>query len=181
MVEKKSIESLVDLALTIGWKKVADDKGFKSFEYKKDVSRSESVTYLLRVFDEETNEDFFQTLFIVNNVLPSELKKKVKKITKKLKPEDMPAVVEVLKFAIDEHKKKTVYAKLVEYGDMLGVDILSLGYLPEYETSRRKELEILAKIEAKLPMELAPEVAKIRKIDYKMAYIRTHKVQNDDE
>lgn len=181
MVEKKSIESLVDLALTIGWTKVADDKGFTSYEYKKDVSRTESVTYLLRVFDEETSEDFFQTLFIINNVLPLELKKKVKKITKKLKPDDLPGVVDVLKFAIEEHKKKTTYAKLLEYGKMVGVDIAELGYKPEYETSRRKEFEIVAKIESKLPMELAPEVGKIRKIDYKIAYVRTHKTINEEE
>ena len=175
MVEQKSIQSLVELAEAIGWKRVADDKGFSSFEYKKDMSRTESVTYLLRIFDEQTKEDFFQTLFIINNVLPKALKAKVKKITRRIKPEEIAGVVEVLKFAIDEHKKKTTFAKLREYGKMLGVDIEKLGYEEEYETSRRKELEILAKIEANLPMELAPEVGKIRKIDYKMAYVRTHK------
>lgn len=179
MVEEKSIQSLIELAEAIGWKRVADDKGFISYEYKKDVSRTESVTYLLRIFEQQTNEDFFQTLFIINNVLPNELKKKVKKITKKIKPEDIAGVVEVLKFAIDEHKKKTTYTKLKNYGEMLGVDIEKLGYTEEYETSRRKELEILAKIESKLPMELAPEVAKIRKIDYKVAYVRTHLNKED--
>lgn len=181
MVEQKSIQSLVELAYAIGWQKVADDKGFVSFEYKKDVSKSESVTYLLRIFDEQTNEDFFQTLFLINNVLPRSLKKIIKKITKKIKPEDIAGVVDVIKFAIDEYKKKTTYAKLKNYGKMLGVDIEKLGYEEEYETSHRKEMEILAKIEAHLPMELAPEVGTIRKIDYKMAYVRTHKPQNDDE
>ena len=180
MIEQKSVHSLVELATAIGWKKVAEDKDFTSYEYKKDVSRSESVTYLLRIFEHQESEDFYQTLFIINNVLPRELKKKIKKITKKIKPDEIAGVVEVIKFAIDEHKKKTTYTMLEQYGKMLGVDIEKLGYGFEYETSRRKELEILAKIEAKLPMELAPEVGKIKKIEYKMAFVRTHKVVNEE-
>ena len=180
MVEKKSIQSLAELAQAVGWRKVADDKGFRSYEYKKDVSRSESVTYLLRIFDEQNSEDFYQTLFIINNVLPRPLKKKIRKITRRLKPDDMPNVIDVIKFAIDEHKKKTTYSKLKNYGLILNVDIEKLGYFEEYETSRRKELEILAKIEAHLPMELAPEVGKIKKIEYKMAYIRTHSHSFED-
>ena len=85
MIEQKSVHSLVELATAIGWKKVAEDKDFTSYEYKKDVSRSESVTYLLRIFEHQESEDFYQTLFIINNVLPRELKKKIKKITKKIK------------------------------------------------------------------------------------------------
>ena len=180
MIDQKSILSLVDLAQTIGWVKVADDKGFTSYEYKKDVSRTESVTYLLRIFDSQNTEDFFQTLFIINNVLPISLKKKVKKITKKIKPENIAGVIDVLKFAINEHKKKTTFSKLKSYGLLLGVDIEKLGFTFEYETSRRKELEILAKIEANLPMELAPQIGKIRKIDYKIAYLRTHRSNVED-
>ena len=180
MIEQKSVQGLVELATAIGWKKVAEDKDFTSYEYKKDVSRSESVTYLLRIFDNQESEDFYQTLFIINNVLPRELKKKVKKITKKIKPDEIAGVVEVIKFAIDEHKKKTTYTLLQQYGKMLGVDIEKLGYAFEYETSRRKELEILAKIEANLPMELAPEVGKIKKIEYNMASVRTPRVISEE-
>ena len=128
----------------------------------------------------KNSEDFYQTLFIINNVLPRPLKKKIRKITRRLKPDDMPNVIDVIKFAIDEHKKKTTYSKLKNYGLILNVDIEKLGYFEEYETSRRKELEILAKIEAHLPMELAPEVGKIKKIEYKIAYIRTHSHSFED-
>ena len=181
MVEQKSIQSLVELAEAIGWKRVAQDKEFTSYEYKKDVSRSESVTYLLRIFDKMESEDFYATLFIINNVLPKSLKKKIKKITKHIQPDEIAGVVEVIKFAIDEHKKKTVYAKLDAYGKMLGVDIEKFGYAPEYETNKRRAAEIVAKIERALPMEMAPEVGKIKKIEYKMAYVRTHKTATEEE
>ena len=81
---------------------------------------------------------------------------------------------------IEEYRKATDFTKLEEYGKLLGVDIYSLGYSFEYKLKKYKRSEILSQIEVHLPMELAPILGKIRKLDYKIAYIKNNKIKAEE-
>ena len=57
-------------------------------------------------------------LFIISLIVLIVFATKKDKILKNIRIEDLPNVVEVVKFAIEEYKAKTDYAKLQEYANV---------------------------------------------------------------
>ena len=176
----KASKSLKDLANAIGWSLVNDDKGFSTYEFEVHVSKHETDSYIIRILDEPNELEIYEILLALIKVLPRKLKSKVNKLIGKFKIEDFSNLTEVAIFTIDEYKKTTDFAKLYEYGLLIGVDILEKGYTFEYKLKKSKRVEILSVIEFNLPVELAPVLGKIRKIDYKIAYMKNSKNQTND-
>ena len=103
------------------------------------------------------------------------LNKKINKILKDVKIEDLANVVDVVSFAVEEYVAKTDFSKLKEYGELVGVNIESMGYKFKYKLPKREMAEIIAKIENNVPIEQAPILGRIKKLDYKIAYIKNQK------
>ena len=163
---------LITLAQVIGWEKVNDDKGYSLYEYRKAVNRFEEISHLVKILDEPTDMEVYEMLLTLKNVLPFKLQHKLNKIIRNVKISSLPQIVEVISFTVDEFKQSTKYAKLQQYGDLLGVDLEKMGYKFMYTMPKKLQAEILSKIELNLPMEIAPTVGKIRKLDYKIAFVK---------
>lgn len=161
-----------DLARIIGWELITEDKGFSTYEFEIEESKYEHLAYVVRILDDPNELEIIEILLTLTKVLPIKLKCKVNKLIRRLKLEDIVNTIELIGFTIEEYKKQTKYAKLREYGRLLGINIEELGYKFDYRLKRPKKAEILSKIEIKLPMELAPVLGKIKNIDYKIAYIK---------
>ncbi|MEG1582172.1 MAG: hypothetical protein RR334_03360 [Clostridia bacterium] len=167
---------LHSLALIIGWEFVNEDKGFSNYKFTRQISPSEIVSYTVRINDVQTESEFYDTLQVLQNILPNKLKRRANKITKNIKPEDISSVVDVLAFAIEEFKSKTTYQKLKEYAEVLNMDIEEMGYKFDYEISKKSERAITALIESRIPMEHATNVGKLKKLEYKIGYFKNHKI-----
>ena len=176
----KSSLSLRDLAKSIGWQLVTDDKGFSLHEFEVHVSKYENDSYIVRILDEPNELEIVEMFYTITKVLPYKLKVKVRKLLNKFKIEDFSNMCEIAIFTVEEFKKHTDFYKLKEYGLILGVDIEALGYTFEYKLKKHKRSEILTVIEVNLPSELAPILGKIRKLDYKIAYVKNNKNMNID-
>ena len=177
---RKPSECLKELAKVIGWQLVNEDNGFCNFEYEIHVSKHENDLYVVRILDEPNELETRELLIAILKVLPYKLKRKVDKLLSKFKMEDFANLIEVVCFTIEEYRKATDFAKLEEYGKLLGVDITNLGYKFEYKLKRLTRSEILSQIEVHLPMELAPILGKIKKLDYKIAYIKNNKIKAEE-
>ena len=177
----KATSYLKDLATTIGWKLVNDDKGFSTYEYEILISKYEKVSFVVRILDEPTEFEVYEILLTLIRVLPVNVKRKIEKLISKFKAEDFINLLEVAIFTIDEFKKNTDYAKLKEYGILLGVDIEEKGYNFEYRLKKNRKAEIISVIEVNLPIEIAPILGKIKKIDYKIAYLKNNKIKEAEE
>ena len=164
------------LAQVIGWQKVNDDKGYTLYEYRKAVNKFEEVSHLVKLLDDPTDLEVYEMLLTLKNVLPFKLQCKLNKIIRNVKISSLPQIVEVISFTVEEYKQSTAYAKLQQYGALLGVNLEELGYKFMYHIPRNLKAEILSKIELNLPMELAPTVGKIKKIDYKIAFLKKQKI-----
>lgn len=174
---KSASQCLKELASHIGWKLVNEDKGFCIFEYEVHVSKHENDLFIVRILDEPNELETRELLSAILKVLPYKLRKKVNKLLSKFKMEDFEHLAEVVGFTIDEYRKSTEFSKLAEYGKLLGVKLEDLGYKFEYKLKKNTRCEILSQIEIKLPMELAPVLGKIKKLDYKIAYIKNNKLK----
>ena len=175
---KSASQCLKELASRIGWKLVNEDKGFCIFEYEVHVSKHENDLFIVRILDEPNELETRELLSAILKVLPAKIRKKANKLLSKFKIEDFENLTEVVSFTVDEYRKSTDYAKLEEYGKLLGINIEELGYSFEYKLKKNTRSEILSQIELKLPMELAPVLGKIRKLDYKIAYIKNNKLKD---
>ena len=166
---------LQDLACTIGWTLVNDDEGFSVYEFKQSLNKYESVSHIVKIYDKPTEVELFDILQSLKRVLPRKLNKKIDKILKNVKIEDLANVVDVVSFAVEEYVAKTDFSKLKEYGELVGVNIEDLGYKFKYKLSKKEMAEIIAKIENNVPIEIAPELGRIKKIDYKIAYMKNRR------
>lgn len=169
------------VAQTIGWSKVNDEADYSSYEYKRQISPKESVVNVVRIYNSVTLDEFLETLYIIKNVLPKKLQRRVNKVTGNLKPEDISGALDAVCFAIEEYRSKCAYTKLYEYGMLVGVDLKEIGYGFQYELPRKVEKQILTQIESKLPMKYATELAKMKKMDYKIGYLKTCKNFKESE
>lgn len=169
----KSVSTqLKELATAIGWTLVNDDKGFSTYEYEIIVSKYEHLSHVIRILDSPNELEIYEILITLTKVLPFKLRIKLNKLINKFKLEDFSNMVEVLIFTIEEYKTKTDYAKLKEYAGLIGVDIEKLGYAFEYKMRKKKKTEVIAVIEYNMPMEITPALGKIKKIEYKIAYVK---------
>ena len=166
--------TLHELATKVGFEVVNVDDGFINYEYNERVSGVESVCYIIKVMDKAPKDKELLTFEAIINVLPKKLKKKIYKLVKNSNIAEEKNL-ELVMFAIDEFKTKSDFYKLKEYGSLLGVDIEALGYHFSYNLNKKEYNEILSRIEQALPMEYAPVLGKIKKIDYKIGYVKNNK------
>ena len=161
--------NLHNLASAIGWEIVNVDEGFINYEYVLKVGEIESLSYIVRISENPAPEYFSETFDALVQVLPKKLKKKLYKLVKN---SNVKESLEVVIFAVEEYRQKTDFYKLYTYGELLGIDLYKEGYAFQYSLSKKQKTKILSRIESNLPMELAPVMGKIKKLDYKIGYLK---------
>ncbi len=166
--------NLHDLALEVGFEVVNVEDGYTNYEYNEKLSGVESVSYIIKVVDNDQPENAILTFEAIINVLPKKMRRRIHKLTKHMSIATDEKAIELAIFAVKEYKAKCDYTRLKEYGALLGVDIESLGYNFTYNLSKKDYRSCLAKIESALPMKYAPILGKIRRLDYKISYIKSH-------
>ena len=164
--------NLHELATAVGFEIVNVDDGFINYEFNEKISNIESVSYIIQIADVMPKEKYILAFEAIVDVLPKKFRKRVYKLVKHSDVFDDEKCNELVLFAVNEYKANCDYNKLKEYGALLHVDIEKLGYNFTYNLAKKDKKAIIAKIEQKLPMELAPVVGKIRKIEYKIGYIK---------
>lgn len=166
--------NLHDLALKVGFEVVNVEDGYTDYEYAEKVSNVESVSYIIKVVDDDDEGNVRMTFDAIVNVLPKKLKKRIYKLIKHSNISADEKAVELVCFAVDEFRAKCTYSKLKEYGDLLNVDIEKLGYHFTYNMNKKDAKACMAKIEQALPMEKAPILGKIKKLEYKIGYLKNN-------
>ncbi len=163
------------LALTVGFEVVCVDDDYTNYEYMVRLRDIESMSYILKIKNEITYSDVDNILQSIIIVLPMGLKRKVKKLARKKDEQNIQNIIDLLCYTIAEYKSKTKYSLLKEYADQVGVDIQKHGYHFVYNMSKNTYTKILSLIESKLPVSQAPVIGKMRKIEYKIGYIKQNK------
>ena len=166
---------LHNLALTVGFEVVCVDDDYTNYEYMITLRDIESMSYVLKIKNEIAYSDVENILQSIILVLPSRLRSKVKRLAKKRDESNIDNIIDLLCFTITEYKSKTKYCLLKEYGDLVGVDIEKHGYFFNYKMTKKKYFEILALIESKLSLDDALILGKIKKIEYKIGYMKQNK------
>ena len=165
--------NLEGLAKTIGWVEIGREDDFINLEYNRRINDYESVRHILKLYSNLTDYDFINAFSAIVDVLPRKLKKRIYKLTKHADLEKKGDLIDLVSFAIDEYKAQSTYTKLEEYAKVLNVDLNSMGYSYCYELTKKEINEILSKIEKVLPLELLPQVGKMKKIEYKIGFVKT--------
>lgn len=163
------------LALVVGFEMVCVDDDYTNYEYMIRIRDIESMSYILKIKNEITFLDFDNILQSIIIVLPNKLKRKIKKLIKKKDENNIDNLIDLLSFTVEEYKSKTRYSLLKEYGDVVGLNIEDYGYFFKYTMSKKQYLKILSLIESKLSIDDALVVAKIKKIEYKIGYLKQNK------
>ena len=160
------------LALTVGFEVVCVDEDYTNYEYMVRLRDIESMSYILKIKNDITFLDIDNILQSIVIVLPKPLKRKIKRLTRKRDENNIENIIDLLCYTISEYKSKTKYSLLREYGLLAGIDIEENGYYFTYSMSKRKYLKILSLIESKLDISDALVVGKIKKIEYKIGYLK---------
>lgn len=163
------------LALTVGFEVVCVDDDFTNYEYMIRLRDIESMSYILKIKNTIVYSDVDNILQSILIVLPAELRRKIKKLIRKKDAKNIENIIDLLCYTISEYKSKTKYSLLKEYADIVGVDIEKHGYYFTYKMSKNTYRKILSLIESKLSVDVAPVVGKIRKIEYKIGYVKQNK------
>lgn len=164
---------LLELAKTIGWVEVSTEEEFANLEYNRRVNEYESVKHLLKIYNTVSDVEFINAFAAIVDVLPRKLKKTIFKLIKNADLSKKNDLIDLVTFAVEEFKAQSTYTKLEEYATLLNVDLGALGYSYCYELTKKETNEILAKIESVLPLELLPQVGKMKKIEYKIGFVKT--------
>ena len=168
---------LHELATAVGFEIVNVDDGFINYEFNEKISNIENVSYIVQVADSMPKEKYLLTFEAIVDVLPKKFRKRIYKIIKHTDIFEDEKINEVLLFAINEYRLHCPYNKLKEYGGLLDIDIEKLGYNFTYNLSKKDAKALLAKIEQALPMELSPVLGNIKKIDYKIGYLKNINIE----
>ena len=163
------------LAVTVGFEVVCVDDDFTNYEYMVRIRDIESVSYVLKIKNEIEFEDVDNILQSIVIMLPKDLRRKIKKLARKKDEQNIDNIIDLLCYTIDEYKSKTKYSLLKEYGDLVGVNIEDYGYYFTYNMSNKKYRQILSLIESKLSVDEAPIVGKIKRIEYKIGYMKQNR------
>ncbi len=163
------------LALIVGFEVVCVDDDYTNYEYMVRLRDIESMSYILKIKNDISFLEVDNILQSIIIVLPNNLKRKIKKLIRKKDENNIENIVDLLCYTISEYKAKTEYSKLKEYGDLVGVDIEKYGYNFCYAMSKKRYQKILALIESKLSIDDALVVGKLKKIEYKIGYIKQNK------
>ena len=163
------------LALIVGFEVVCVDDDYTNYEYMVALRDIESMSYVLKIKNKIVYDDVENILQSIILVLPTRLRFKIKRLARKRDESNIENIIDLLCFTISEYKNKTKYCLLKEYGDLVGVDIEKHGYFFTYRLSNKKYYEILALIESKLTLDDALILGKIKKIEYKIGYMKQNK------
>lgn len=164
--------NLHDLALAVGFEIVNVDDGFTNYEFNEKLTGVESISHTIKVLDNMTPERYQLTFDAIVNVLPRKFKKRVYKLVKHSNIAEDEKCLELVLFAVNQYREKCEYNRLKEYGELLGVNIEDIGYNFTYCLNKKDQKAIIAKIEQKIPMELSATVGKIKKLEYKIGFVR---------
>ena len=162
------------LALTVGFEVVCVDDDYTNYEYMVRLKNIESMSYILKIKNEPEYAEVEDIIASIVIVLPKQLRKKIRKMMRKLDENNIENVIDLLCYTVSEYNSKTKYSKLKEYGDLVGINIEDYGYFFTYKLSKKQYAKILSLIESKLTVEDTLVVGKIRKIEYKIGYIKQH-------
>ncbi len=168
---------LNSLAQMVGWTAVYKDNGYTSYEYIQKIKNIESLCHVLKLYDNLDFSNYYSTFETIIEVLPKKLNKKIKKLTKNVDEANIANILDLAKYEVDEYRKNSTYNKLYTYGKLVGVDIQKEGYDFSYNISKQNERKILSMIESTLSVELAPVLGKLKKLDYKIGYIKQNGVK----
>ena len=160
------------LALTVGFEVVCVDEDCTNYEYMVRIGDIESMSYVLKIKNEIEYSDVDEILPSILLVLPTGLRKKIRKLIRKKDENNIENIIDLLCFTISEFKNKTKYNQLKEYGELVGLDIEDYGYYFTYNISKKKYSSAIALIESKLDVKDALVVGKIKKIEYKIGYLK---------
>lgn len=164
-----------NLALTVGFEVVCVDDDYTNYEYMVTLRDIESMSFVLKIKNKIAYSDVEEILQSIIIVLPTKLRLKVKRLARKRDEGNIDNIIDLLCFTISEYKAKTKYFLLKEYGDLVGINIEKYGYYFNYKLSNKKYYEILALIESKLELDDALILGKIKKIEYKIGYMKQNK------
>lgn len=164
--------NLHELATAVGFEVVNVDDGFINYEFNEKISNIESVSYIIQIADVMPKDKYILAFEAIIDVLPKKFRKRIYKLVKHTDIFEDDKSNELVLFAVNEYRAGCDYNRLKEYGELLKVDIEKLGYNFTYNLSKKDKKIIMAKIEQKLPMELAPVIGKIKKIEYKIGFIK---------
>ena len=163
---------LHNLALTVGFEVVCVDDDYTNYEYMVRLRDIESMSYILKIKNVIMYDDVENILQSIMIVLPKPLRKKVKKLVRKKDEKNIENIIDLLCFTISEYRSKTRYSLLKEYGLYVGVDIEKEGYYFTYKMKKKTYRKVISLIESKLSIEEAPIVGKMKKIEYKIGYVK---------
>lgn len=163
------------LALTAGFEVVCVDDDYTNYEYMIRLKDIESMSYVLKIKNEILFSDVENILQSIIIVLPKDLKSKIRRLARKKDENNIDNIIDLLCFTISEYKSKTRYSLLKEYGDLVGLNIEEYGYYFTFNLSKRKFKKIMALIESKLDVNDALILGKMRKIEYKIGYMKQNR------
>lgn len=163
------------LALTVGFEVVCVDDDYTNYEYMVALQDIESMSYVLKIKNEISYLDVENILQSIILVLPTGLRRKVKRLARKRDENNIENIIDLLCFTVLEYKNKTRFSQLKEYGDLVGVNIEDFGYHFSYKMSKKKFYDALALIESKLEVNDALVLGKMKKIEYKIGYMKQNK------
>ena len=170
---------LHELALTVGFEVVCVDEDYTNYEYMIRIRDIESMSYVLQI---KNHIEFLDVDNILQSriiVLPADLRKKIKKLTKKTDENNIDNIIDLLCFTVEEYKSRTKYNLLKEYAKLVGVNLEENGHYFVYKMSNKKYRAIMALIESKLSIDDAPIIGKMRRIEYKIGYMKQHQRVNE--
>lgn len=163
------------LALTVGFEVVCVDDDYTNYEYMVTLQDIESMSYVLKIKNEIAYSDVENILQSIILVLPTKLRLKVKRLAKKRDENNIDNIIDLLCFTISEYRNKTKYNILKEYGELVGVNLEANGYYFTYNMTKKKYSDALALIESKLDVNDALVLGKIKKLEYKIGYLKQNK------
>lgn len=169
------------LALTVGFEVVCVDDDYTDYEYMVRIRDIESMSYCLKIKNKVEFADVDNILQSIIIMLPTDLRRKIRKLAKKRDESNIDNILDLLCYTITEYKNKTKYSLLKEYGELVGVNIEDYGYYFSYKMSKEKYRTILSLIESKLDVDESLVLGKIKKIEYKIGYMKQNKEKITNE
>lgn len=161
------------LAKLIGWQETRNEDGVCYLEFVLKVSEYETLKNVLMLTEIDDEVEFLDVLGTIIGVLPKKLKKTIFKLVKHSDLDKKDDLLDLVSFTVEEYIAQSDYTKLNEYAGVVGISLDNLGYSYAYELTKKEKSEILSKIESALPLEILPQVGKMKKIEYKIGFVKT--------
>lgn len=163
------------LALTVGFEVVCVDDDYTDYEYMVRLRDIESMSYCLKIKNNIEFGDVENILQSIIIMLPPKLRRKIRKLAKNRDESNIDNILDLLCYTITEYKNKTDYSMLKEYGELVGINIEDYGYYFSYRLSKEKYRKILSLIESKLDVDESLVLGKMKKLEYKIGYMKQNR------